>query len=92
MVVLPRRVIMGLGGAGNLGGFLVLRAGCARWTERLLTAGEYHCIDVRFQDKTVMHFVIEPYFTLEPEYSDWKTGNLRRIKRWPPIRSQPLNS
>jgi hypothetical protein len=56
------------------------------------TAGEYHCIDVRFQDKTVMHFVIEPNFTLEPEYSDWKTGNLRRIKRWPPIRSQPLNS
>jgi len=52
------------------------------------TAGEYHSIDVRFQDKTTMHFVIEPGFTLEADYSDWKTGNWRPIKRWPPIRSQ----
>jgi len=55
------------------------------------TAGEYHCIAVRFQDKTCMNFVIEPGFTLGPEYSDWKTGNGRRIKRWPLIRSQPHN-
>ena len=43
------------------------------------TAGEYHSIAVCFQDKTVMHFVIEPTFTVEPEYSDWKTSNWRRI-------------
>ncbi len=55
------------------------------------TAGEYHSIDVRFQDKTAMHFVIEPGFTLEPEYADFKTGNWRPIKRWPLIRSQSLN-
>jgi hypothetical protein len=55
------------------------------------TAGEYHSIAVCFQDKTVMHFVIEPGFTVEPEYSDWKTGNWRRIKRWPLIRSQSRN-
>ncbi|HEY2915336.1 MAG TPA: hypothetical protein VGK21_18370 [Candidatus Angelobacter sp.] len=55
------------------------------------TAGEYHSIAVCFQDKTVMHFVIEPNFTVEPEYSDWKTGNWRRIKRWPLIRSQSRN-
>ena len=55
------------------------------------TAGEYHCIAVRFQDKTCMNFVIEPGFTLGPEYSDWKTGDCRRIKRWPLIRSQPHN-
>ena len=55
------------------------------------SSGEYHCIAVRFQDKTCMNFVIEPGFTLEPEYSDWKTGNWRRIKRWPLIRSQPHN-
>jgi hypothetical protein len=55
------------------------------------TVGEYHCIAVRFQDKTCMNFVIEPGFTLGPEYSDWKTGNCRRIKRWPLIRSQPHN-
>ena len=56
------------------------------------SAGEYHSIDVRFQDKTAMHFVIEPGFTLEPEYADFKTGNWRPIKRWPLIRSQPHNS
>lgn len=56
------------------------------------TTGEYHAIDVRFQDKTAMHFVIEPGFTLETDYSDWKSGNGRRIKRWPLIRSQPLNA
>ncbi len=55
------------------------------------SSGEYHSIAVCFQDKTVMHFVIEPTFTVEPEYSDWKTGNWRRIKRWPLIRSQPHN-
>jgi hypothetical protein len=55
------------------------------------SSGEYHSIAVCFQDKTAMHFVIEPGFTLEPEYSDWKTGNWRRIKRWPLIRSQPHN-
>ena len=56
------------------------------------TSGEYHSFDIRFQDKTAMHFVIEPGFTVEPEYSDWKTGNWRRIKRWPLIRSQPHNA
>lgn len=55
------------------------------------TAGEYHSIDVRFQDKTAMHFVIEPGFTLETDYSDWKSGNWRLIKRWPLIRSQSRN-
>jgi len=55
------------------------------------TTGEYHSIDVCFQDKTTMHFVIEPGFTLETDYADWKTGNWRRIKRWPLIRSQSRN-
>ena len=55
------------------------------------TAGEYHSIDVRFQDKTAMHFVIEPGFTLEADYADWKSGDWRRIKRWPLIRSQSRN-
>jgi hypothetical protein len=56
------------------------------------TAGEYHSIAVCFQDKTVMHFVIEPGFIVESEYSDWKTGNWRCIKRWPLICSQPHNA
>ncbi|MBZ5531083.1 MAG: hypothetical protein LAO20_06610 [Acidobacteriia bacterium] len=58
----------------------------------VFTCGEYHSLDVRFQDKTTMHFVIEPCFILETEYSDWKTGNWRPIKKWPLIRSASFNS
>ncbi|HET8891132.1 MAG TPA: hypothetical protein VFQ41_19675 [Candidatus Angelobacter sp.] len=54
----------------------------------VFTAGEYHSIDVRFEDKTALHFVIDPGFTLETEYADWKTGNWRPIKRWPLIHSE----
>ncbi|MGC2696486.1 MAG: hypothetical protein WA738_11915 [Candidatus Angelobacter sp.] len=54
----------------------------------VFTAGEYHAIDVRFQDKTALHFIIDPGFILETEYADWKTGNWRPIKRWPIIYSQ----
>ena len=56
------------------------------------TMGEYHCIDISFEDKTAMHFVIEPSFNLETGYADWKTGNWRSIKKWPPIRSASFNS
>ena len=54
----------------------------------VFTAGEYHSIDVRFQDKTALQFVIDPGFTLETEYADWKTGNWRSLKRWPLIRNE----
>ena len=54
----------------------------------VFTAGENHAIDVRFQDKTSLHFVIDPGFTMETEYADWKTGNWRPIKRWPLIHSE----
>ena len=53
----------------------------------IYNSSDYHSIDVRFQDKTALHFVIDPGFLLESEYDDWKTGNFRRIKRWPAIRS-----
>jgi hypothetical protein len=53
----------------------------------IYNSSDYHSIDVRFQDKTALHFVIDPGFLLEAEYDDWKTGNFRRIKRWPAIRS-----
>src|SRR6476620_4043584 len=56
------------------------------------TMGEFHCIDVAFEDKTAMQFVIEPTFTLETDYADWKTGDWRPIKKWPLIHSQTNNS
>jgi hypothetical protein len=49
---------------------------------------DYNCVDVRFDDKTSMNFVIEPAFTLETEHADWKTGNWRPIKKWPLIHSE----
>jgi hypothetical protein len=52
------------------------------------TSGDVHSIDVRFQDKTSLHFTIDPGFTLEREYADWKTGNWQPIKQWPLLRSQ----
>jgi hypothetical protein len=54
----------------------------------VFTSGENHATDVRFQDKTALHFVIDPGFTLETEYADWKTENWRPIKRWPLIHSE----
>jgi hypothetical protein len=55
---------------------------------QVFTAGESHSIEVRFQDKTSLHFFIDPGFIMETEYADWKTGNLRTIKRWPLIHSE----
>jgi hypothetical protein len=52
------------------------------------TGDGYHVIDIGFEDKTALHLAIEPHFTLEREYADWKTGNHRSLKEWPLIRSQ----
>src|SRR5689334_23471319 len=38
------------------------------------TSDGFHNIDIAFDDKTAMHFVIEPSFTLETDYADWKTA------------------
>jgi hypothetical protein len=56
----------------------------------LFTAGEYHCICVRFQDKTALNLAIDLGFTLKADYDDWKTGDGRRIKGWPPIVSEGM--
>ena len=52
------------------------------------TSDGYHVIDIGFEDKTALHLAIEPCFTLEREYADWKTGDSRSLKEWPLIRSQ----
>jgi hypothetical protein len=51
-------------------------------------SSDYHSINVRFADKTVLTFVVEPGFTLETAHSDWKTGNGRSIKKWPLMHSE----
>jgi len=54
----------------------------------LFFCAEYHSIDVRFDDKTSLHFVVEPGFTLEAEHSDLRTDKGRSIKKWPLMHSQ----
>src|SRR5215471_18544200 len=44
----------------------------------------YHAISVNFTDKTSLNFEIEARFLVETDYSNWKTGNQRIIRRWRP--------
>ena len=50
------------------------------------TFSDYHNISINFQDKTCLNFSIETGFTLESDYSDWKTGNQRILRAWQPIK------
>ena len=45
-------------------------------------------IGILFKDRTYLGFDVEPFLRITPDYSDWKTHNYRRIKRWPPIESE----
>jgi hypothetical protein len=44
-------------------------------------------ITINFQDKTCLHFSVQPGFTLRADYSDWHTGEQRVLHRWSQIRS-----
>ncbi|HKD14070.1 MAG TPA: hypothetical protein VKE71_05935 [Candidatus Angelobacter sp.] len=45
----------------------------------------YHCISINFTDKTSLNFEVEARFLVETDYSDWKTGNQRLLRRWRPV-------
>lgn len=45
-------------------------------------------VTLRFDDNTDLVVDIEPRLSFSADYSDWKTGNERIIKRWPRIRSK----
>ena len=47
----------------------------------------YHSISINFTDKTSLNFEIEARFLVETDYSDWKTGNQRILRRWRPVQS-----
>ena len=48
---------------------------------------DFHCISIRFQDETDLTFVIDPALTFQADYSRWKAGEQKVLKRWPVIRS-----
>lgn len=48
---------------------------------------DFRCISIRFQDSTDLTFVIEPALTFRADYSKWKDGEQKVLKRWPPVMS-----
>ena len=53
----------------------------------LSTDSDFPCISIRFQDNTDLTFVIDPWLTFQADYSRWKDGNQKVLKRWPVVRS-----
>jgi hypothetical protein len=43
-------------------------------------------ISIKFQDETGLHFAIETGFALRTDYSDWKNGEQRVLRRWRIVR------
>jgi len=54
---------------------------------RLSVSPDYYLVEMRFTDKTVLHFDLEPCIHGSPELVDWKTGNYKLLKRWQPVHS-----
>jgi hypothetical protein len=46
---------------------------------------DYPSVEIGFEDKTALHFLLETRMTMEPRYSDWKTGNQRVLRQWPAV-------
>lgn len=46
---------------------------------------DFHCISIRFQNDTDLTFMIDPALTFRADYSKWKDGEQKVLKRWPPI-------
>ena len=48
-------------------------------------SSDYHSVSVRFEDKTDFTVEIDTRLVLTALHSDWKTGNMRVLRRWPVI-------
>ena len=57
---------------------------------KLFVSDGYNCIAIEFEDKTDLSAVIDPGLSFKAEYSDWKTGNQRVLKRFPPFGSEGM--
>jgi hypothetical protein len=56
----------------------------------LSTDSDFPCISIRFQDKTDLTVVIDPWLTFQADYSRWKAGNQNVLRRWPVFRSDGM--
>ena len=50
------------------------------------TDPEFSTVTLTFADKTELVVEVEPRLTFSADYSDWKTGDQRIIRRWRRIR------
>ncbi|HLJ85724.1 MAG TPA: hypothetical protein VKZ53_02820 [Candidatus Angelobacter sp.] len=57
-------------------------------TVELSAQTDYYGITIRFQDKTALTFVVEPYVVAFPIYSDWTGGEEKLLKRYGLVRSE----
>jgi hypothetical protein len=56
----------------------------------LSTASDFPCVSIRFTDNTDLTVVIDPWLTFRADYSRWKAGNQKVLKRWPVFRSDGM--
>lgn len=56
----------------------------------LSTDSDFPCISIRFQNKTDLTVVIDTWLTFRADYSNWKAGNQKVLKRWPVFRSDGM--
>jgi hypothetical protein len=57
---------------------------------QLSTDSDFPCVSIRFQDNTDLTVVIDPWVTFQADYSRWKEGNQKVLKRWPVFRSDGM--
>jgi hypothetical protein len=48
-------------------------------------SSDYHCVSIRFEDKTDFTVEVDTRLVLQALHSDWKNGDMRVLKRWPAI-------
>ena len=48
----------------------------------LIADTDYHCLSIRFKDKTDLSVVIDSMLTFRANFSDWKTDEQRVIREW----------
>jgi hypothetical protein len=56
----------------------------------LNTDSDFRCISIHFQDNTDLTFAIDPALTFRADYSRWKDGEQKVLKRWPVFRSDGM--
>jgi hypothetical protein len=58
-----------------------------RTVERIevFVSSDYRCVSIRFEDKTDFTVELDTRLVLTALHSGWKSGNMRVLKRWPPI-------